>query len=42
MVYWIVEAASLRSDVKKEDLDSIIEGKNMPSKEALMQRLPKE
>jgi hypothetical protein len=33
MLYWMNEATQMRAEVKKEDLDAIIEGKNMPNKD---------
>jgi hypothetical protein len=32
MFYWIIEASNMRLDIKKEELDAIIEAKNIPSK----------
>ncbi len=39
MVFWMVEAVNLRTDVRKEELDAIIEGKGLGSREELMARL---
>jgi hypothetical protein len=39
MIYWMNEAVHMRADVKKEDLDAIIEGKNIPSKEELLGKI---
>jgi hypothetical protein len=39
MIYWMNEAVHMRADVKKEDLDAIIEGKSIPSKEELMEKV---
>ena len=39
MNYWIVEAMTMGAEVKKEELDAIIEGKNMPARDVLVQRL---
>jgi hypothetical protein len=32
MAYWMLEAVNLRAEVKKEELDVIIDGKNMPNR----------
>lgn len=39
MLYWMVEAVNLRIDTKKEDLDRVIDAKNVPTGEALMERV---
>lgn len=39
MVYWMLEAIVLRAEVRKEELDAIIEGKSMGSREELLVRL---
>lgn len=36
MLYWIIEAVNLRIDIKKEELDKIIDAKNVPLKEGIM------
>ena len=37
--YWIVEYCSLPRDVRKEELDSIIEAKKVPESEVLLKKL---
>lgn len=39
MCYWIIEAVTMRIDVKKEELDKIIDGKSIPTKEAMAERV---
>lgn len=39
MVYWMAEAVQMRAEVKKEELDAIIDGRNMPNREDLMAKI---
>lgn len=39
MNYWIIETIGMRLDIKKEELDKIIEAKNVPTREAMIERV---
>ncbi len=39
LYYWVVEAVSLRIDVQKDELDKIIQGKYIPNKDIMTERI---